>query len=202
MECLLISQCAPTLAGLKPASLFRWHTEHSRMSEELQSWNQRLQARGVCVRRLQTQPTFSLIYVYRPAMLQRRLQDAATADFLRGFGYTGQSLEADLAQLQQRLSACPAFPHEIGVFLGYPLEDVCGFIRNQGHNFRYSGCWKVYGDPEAAKRQFDAYRVCTDLLCRCYAQGAGAADLTAVDCSGKAENQICVADTFFLRGEA
>ena len=150
------------------------------MVSELHRWNQRLQASGVCVRRLQTQLTFSLIYVYRPAMLQKHLQHAATADFLRGFGYTGQSLEADLRQLQTRLSVCPAFPHEIGIFLGYPLEDVCGFIRNQGRNFRYSGCWKVYGDPEAAQRQFDAYRVCTDLLCRCYAAGAGVEELTAV----------------------
>lgn len=181
MECLLISQCAPTLAGLKPASLFRWHAEHKRLLTELKHWNQRLQTAGVCVRLLQEQPAFSLIYVYRPTKLQRCLQEKTTRSFLREFGYTGDSLESDLQQLQWRLSTCSEFPHEIGLFLGYPLEDVRGFIQNEGQKFRYSGYWKVYGDPESAKRQFHAYRVCTDLLCRWYAEGAGAEALTAVE---------------------
>ena len=37
------------------------------------------------------------------------------------------------------------FPHEIGVFLGYPLEDVVGFIRHRGKCFTCCGCWKSYG---------------------------------------------------------
>lgn len=181
MECLLVSQCAPTLAGLKPASLFRWHTEHKRLLMELSYWNQRLQAAGVHIRRLQEQPAFSLIYVYRPAKLQRCLQDEETSSFLREFGYSGDSLESDLQQLQRRLSGSSEFPHEIGIFLGYPLEDVRGFIRNEGRRSQYSGYWKVYGNLSAAKRQFDAYRVCTDLLCRWYAEGASVVDLTAVE---------------------
>ena len=38
------------------------------------------------------------------------------------------------------------FPHEIGIFLGYPLADVAGFIRNKGRNCKCIGTWKVYGD--------------------------------------------------------
>ena len=32
-----------------------------------------------------------------------------------------------------------AFPHEIGLLLGYPVEDVLGFIRHQGKNYLYTG---------------------------------------------------------------
>ena len=32
-----------------------------------------------------------------------------------------------------------AFPHEIGLLLGYPVEDVLGFIRYQGKNYLYTG---------------------------------------------------------------
>lgn len=181
MECLLVSQCAPTLAGLKPASLFRWHAEHKRLLVELKRWNQRLQTAGVRIRRLQEQPTFSLIYVYRPILLQQYLQDETVNSFLREFGYTGKSLDADLRQLQRRLSEHAGFPHEIGLFLGYPLKDVCGFIQNEGQNFQYNGYWKVYDDSSSAKRQFSAYRVCTELLCRCYAEGADVVELTAVE---------------------
>lgn len=151
------------------------------MLAELNDWNQRLQASGVRIRRLQTQPTFSLVYVYRPTMLQRHLQEEEAGRFLQSFGYTGQSLEKDLRWLQKRLSKRSEFPHEIGLFLGYPLKDVCGFIQNEGQNFQYSGYWKVYGDLESAKRQFEAYHICTDLLCKCYADGVGAEDLTVVE---------------------
>ena len=58
-----------------------------------------------------------------------------------------------MEQLGERIkqSGQCQFPHEIGVFLGYPLEDVKGFIENKGKNFLYSGYWKVYSDVERAK---------------------------------------------------
>jgi hypothetical protein len=52
------------------------------------------------------------------------------------------------------------FPHEIGVFLGYPLQDVKGFIENNGRNSKYTGLWKVYGDKAASIRMFEKYRKC------------------------------------------
>lgn len=36
------------------------------------------------------------------------------------------------------------FPHEMGILLGYPVEDVEGFIINNGKNELYTGYWKVY----------------------------------------------------------
>ena len=55
----------------------------------------------------------------------------------------------------------PQFPHEIGIFLGYPLWDVRGFLENEGKNFAYLGYWKVYRDVQNAKllfQRFDAIR--------------------------------------------
>jgi hypothetical protein len=48
-------------------------------------------------------------------------------------------------------------PHEIGLFLGIPLHDVLGFIKNSGKNYLYCGYWKVYEDVEGAKEMFEAY---------------------------------------------
>lgn len=50
-----------------------------------------------------------------------------------------------LTRLAQRMEAVGDFPHEVGFFLGYPAEDVVGFIRNKGQNFKFCGRWKVYG---------------------------------------------------------
>ena len=60
-----------------------------------------------------------------------------------------------------RIAMSKDFPHEIGLFLGYPIEDVVGFIRYAGKGCKLSGLWKVYGDAEAASRLFDRLsRVC------------------------------------------
>ena len=56
-----------------------------------------------------------------------------------------------------------AFPHEIGVFLGYPLQDVIGFIENKGMNSKYTGLWKVYGDRDESMKMFAKFRKCTDV---------------------------------------
>ena len=48
-----------------------------------------------------------------------------------------------------------SFPHEIGVILGYPLEDVKGYMENGGQKCLLNGYWKVYNNPEEAKRKFE-----------------------------------------------
>ena len=49
------------------------------------------------------------------------------------------------------------FPHEMGVFLGYPMADVKGFIKYEGKNYLYSGYWKVYENVEERKQLFENY---------------------------------------------
>ena len=56
-------------------------------------------------------------------------------------------------------------------FLGYPLSDVVGFIENSGRNFTCCGCWKAYGDPQAAQRHFAQLRKCTAVYLRLFHSG-------------------------------
>ena len=49
------------------------------------------------------------------------------------------------------------FPHEMGVLLGYPIEDVKGFIDNAGKNFLYSGYWKVYANVSEKVHIFNLF---------------------------------------------
>ena len=78
--------------------------------------------------------------------------------------------EQCLERLSQR-TACDEFPHEIGVFLDYPVEDVRGFVQNSGCNYKLCGCWKVYGSVESARKKFAAYDKCREYLCRKLEQG-------------------------------
>lgn len=71
-----------------------------------------------------------------------------------------------------------AFPHEIGVFLGYPIEDVIGFINNKGCNFKCCGYWKVYGDKEKAIKEFARYDKCRMIYTKLWNQGRSILKLT------------------------
>ena len=90
---------------------------------------------------------------------------------MQNYGYAeDMTVPVMLTMLGNRIS-CESFPHEIGVFLGYPLADVEGFIRNAGQNCLLCGCWKVYSDPESARRTFANYDRCRDILCDKLQQG-------------------------------
>ena len=81
----VIAHCAPTLAGHKCGSLFSWRkTGGQDLAQELSSVNRLLQPKGVRVRLLKCCPAGALVYVYRPAMLQKRLERTDIADFQIG----------------------------------------------------------------------------------------------------------------------
>ena len=160
-ETVMIEQCAPVLASLKPAGLFRYETRDcADLARRVKNWNEQLQPKGLRVRVLKgcARTHQYLVYVYRESMLRAVLTDETVQGFLRQEGYHLPAERADctawLTQLSRRLCCSAEFPHEIGVFLGYPLSDVVGFIENSGRNFTCCGCWKAYGDPQAAQRHF------------------------------------------------
>ena len=64
------------------------------------------------------------------------------------------------------------FPHEIGVFLDYPLHDVKEFMRNEGSGSKITGTWKVYGDEKAAKLRFEKFRKCTEIYNKLWRTGS------------------------------
>ncbi len=179
-ETVMIEQCAPTLAGLKPANLFRHETrDREQLLRQIAGWNAQLNGKGVQIRIIKecTGCNRYLIYVYRPAKLADTLANPETRAFLASEGYAvpeeigAAECEALLVQLAGRLDCESEFPHEIGVFLGYPLEDVVGFITNRGRNFTCCGCWKAYGDAAAARQLFDRLNKCTAVYLRLFHSG-------------------------------
>lgn len=184
-ETVMVEQCAPVLAGLKPAGLFRYETRDcADLARRVKSWNAQLGPKGLRVRVLKgcVRTHRFLVYVYREARLNELLADEAVRRFLEQEGYRlpqeQEQTAAMLTQLSRRLCCEAEFPHEIGIFLGYPLVDVVGFIENQGRNFTCSGCWKAYGDAHEAQRYFAQLNKCTAVYLRLFHSGTPIARLT------------------------
>ena len=173
-EAVLIRQCAPTLAGMKPGSIFCFkHSSPEVSRRKACQWNEQLAPFGLAVQILLERPETGsvIVYVYHPNHLKRLLSGPAYQRFLSEAGYAGTDLDGLLEQLAHRLRTQPEFPHEIGVFLGYPLRDVIGFIENRGRNFTCCGFWKSYGDPVEMQVCFACYRRCIQTYVAMFEQG-------------------------------
>ena len=115
----------------------------------------------------------------RPGVDQGRYREAMdqAVRLLEESGYPCHSAGQCVACLIRRLRENDEFPHEIGLFLSYPPEDVRGFIENKACRFKCAGLWKVYGDEERAKELFRQYKRCTDRCCALWRAGSGLAQL-------------------------
>ncbi|MBR2215661.1 MAG: DUF3793 family protein [Selenomonadaceae bacterium] len=173
------AHAAPTLLGLKVASLVAFRkSKFPNFTELLASYRPCFACRGISVCRLSESRECVLILFYRAAKLERLLAEKETARLLSTCGYPeGATLGELLAALRQRLQEAEAFPHEIGLFLGYPVEDVKGFMQHRGHDFLYSGYWKVYANETATRRLFDLYTACTKEFCAKLAAGVSLSQL-------------------------
>ena len=112
-ETVMIEQCAPVLAGLKPAGLFRYETRDcADLARRVRSWNEQLASKGLSVRVLKgcVRTHQFLIYVYREARLRAIFADEAVRAFLAREGYQlPQEQEQTgimLTQLSRRLCCC------------------------------------------------------------------------------------------------
>jgi hypothetical protein len=157
-KCLYLN-CSPTLRGIKPSNIFTLHKKrHPNWEQDLAECRSALQRHGYELLLLNQTEEFLIVMVYQPDTLNRCLSQKERREFLRSMGYQETlSLEGKLELLGRRYQRSN-FPHEIGLFLGYPIDDVFGFISNHGENFKYSGEWKVYGDVKQAKKLFQAYQ--------------------------------------------
>ena len=154
-ETSFVTQCAPVLAGLKVANLFRWvEPDASAMHAMAERWAAELKPKGVTV-----------------SIIKECLQQPDVQQYLLREGYPQGGLQECLDHLSRCLCCEAEFPHEFGVFLGYPLEDVVGFVANKGKNYTFCGYWKCYGDPAAAQKTFERFRKCTEVYLRCFQSG-------------------------------
>lgn len=175
---MFVRCCAPTLAGIKTGSMFSCeYADREEMTDELRRLNRVLAPGGMCLVPLRFHDGKALLYLFRPDSLQRDMKDRSAREILDAAGYSGLRYQQCIRRLICRIGAGKEFPHEIGLFLSYPPEDVRGFIENHAQNYKFIGYWKVYGDEEKARRTFEKYRKCTDSYCRSVKAGHKLAEL-------------------------
>lgn len=167
---IIIRHCSPTLAGIKTGNMFSCPFENKEeMKNTIRHLNKILNKKGLRVLPLRQKDDRALVYIFRPDALKEDLCDGRACRILKERGYCTKATGQCVAHLIRRISELDDFPHEVGLFLGYPPEDVSGFIDNE--ECKFSGLWKVYGDVDAAQELFDKYKKCTEIYSKRYADG-------------------------------
>ncbi len=165
----LLVKVAPVMLKVKPGGLVRLtNCAHARA---LLNYN------AFCVHQQEILDTLQLDYkilrndnknihimFYDRDLLAKCFADTATALFLREFGYkSGSSVEEHLELLVTRFNS-RSFPHEIGIFMGYPLKDVRGFHEKRKNSVKVDkAMWKVFGNPRPSVIAMWNYRFAEDI---------------------------------------
>lgn len=181
LERRIVEQCAPTLAGLKCGSMFKCCPEEG-FASDISRIDRVLGPKGVRIVVLRSSECGTLVYVYREKILSERISDDQICSFLKERGYDCENVVSVIDSLKKTVSRTDYIPHEIGLFLGYPLDDVVGFIENKGRNYKCMGCWKVYGDAKVSVRNFERYRKCRSDCTERFLSGATIDGLTVMQC--------------------
>ena len=182
-ETLLARQCAPTFTGLKAASLVSFQKDRfDDFDAQLADYEPCFACHGISMFRLLDEENRALVLFYRADSLDVILRRRDAQTLLRRYGYRpSDSLPMMLRRLHRRVrlnaGASAGFPHEIGLFLGYPPHDVRGFIENKGRGFLCCGLWKVYADADASMAFFKRCADCTARFCTCLANGVPMAEI-------------------------
>lgn len=149
---------SPTIDGVKSSTLMIFRKDAKRNLYEQWIKYQDYIKQNLNVKFHKLKETEESIHVlfYDPYLLKQILLDSKNIKFLSRFGYDKEKTTFEaLEKLASRYSK--ACPHEVGVFLGYPVDDVLDFIYPSEKECLMKGYWKVYNDLEKAQQTFNEY---------------------------------------------
>ena len=169
LQTQLALQCAPLLMGIKMSNLLIVPNRNGLDVYEL------FKDTYISVELIYMSEQKTMFLLYRREELDIYLESATTKEVMELFGYRGMTpveIRRELIHRYEKYAEGNGmFPHEMGVLLGYPTEDVLGFIENQGKNYLYAGYWKVYGNLMETKALFEEYNKAKEHVITMVSQG-------------------------------
>ena len=167
---------APVITGLKPSAIITVTKAEKQILEELFSGTE------ICVISLHSGKKESIL-LYQREKLEELLSRKTVQSFLQSLavGYESFSLEEVFRHFTVRFAQYKEkqadFPHEVGVFLGYPLRDVKIYMKNPLAKAKLTGYWKVFNEVESALSCFQAYDMCIQSFTLMLKSGLSCRDL-------------------------
>lgn len=154
----LLLPCAPVILHCRAAcSLSVMHKTNAQL-EVFSCFLHLILSNELLIYPLVQTEDFTVYLIYQEDMLLEAVNEKRAKILLKGYHYPNGNLMDKLNKLSMRLNEYfyeeKTFPHELGVFLGYPMDDILDFIKESGKNSLVTGYWKVYNNVEDAEKVF------------------------------------------------
>lgn len=148
-------QLAPVIMGVKPAVTLNIGKRQGRRISKgrLLKIVSELGLKGIILRETQNS---QIILIYRLEHLRRILNKPKAEEILKSIGYPMDWVYGAIAHLRKRYDYCHC-PPELGIFLGFPIEDVTDYMCGTSKECLLCGYWQVYNNVREAEKIFKKY---------------------------------------------
>lgn len=157
----LVIKLGPVLLGSKPAELLNFLNSNDKTPEKVHIIIKNINYSHRIKYRITNSNDSTKILFYNPVIMEKNIQEPKNKKFLESLGYDKNfRLEEHIDFLMGKIQKGEV-PAEIGIFLGYPLKDIIGYIGHPSLKLTKIKGWRVYGDPrlsDAKYREFSKAR--------------------------------------------
>lgn len=158
IENFLVYNISLVIAGVKPAVTIAFRKKNLRMYN---TWNKMgknfIKSLGLKYIELRENNESIVLMIYDENILEKELNKKENIDFLIKLGYLEKVIIDEYIQILKTRYNKYHCPHELGLFLGIPFEDVKDFMECTTKKCLLCGYWKVYNNSDEAKMIFNQY---------------------------------------------
>ncbi len=180
-------ECAPLIAGLRIANIITIKREGLKVLKHI------FGETGITFYMASSDREKLTLILFREDLMKGYLKQKKVQDLLRKMGYPDTSMYELLYLFSLRyrnyIEGKDEFPHEMGIFLGYPIEDVIGFLKNDGKNFQAVGYWKVYQNKREKMRLFERFEEAKEKMILLVSSGMSIKEAIGICNTGLHHNQ-------------
>lgn len=158
IEKFLIFNSSLVISGLKPSATVNIKKQNNHIYDKWKKYGASfIKNIGLKYVVLRECSKALIILIYNEENLSNYIFNKENLDFLNEIGYKGkETLEEYLECLKDRYLKFKC-PHELGVFLGFPLDDVRDFMNCNEKKCLCCGYWMVFNDYDKALATFNKF---------------------------------------------
>lgn len=154
----LVNLLGPVLLDVKPAEILSFPSKNQlgcKRKDEIKSIFDH--SNNINYKEFKGLNGCTKVLFYNYKLLNNTLKDTKNLRFLKELGYPlDYTLEKYLDHIIRKMEI-GIMPDEIGIFLGYPLKDVIGFMGHPSLRLTKICGWRIYGNPKISDERRKAF---------------------------------------------
>lgn len=157
-ENFLVYQASWVIAGVKPAVTILINKKNQKLYNAwINHGEESIEKLGLKNVILRENHNAVILMVYDEKILDNHLDNIEYQEFFKKLGYPENfDLDSYIEVLIERYGIYKC-PHELGLFLGIPFDDVKDFIECSAKKCLLCKYWKVYNNKDLAEKIFSQY---------------------------------------------